>query len=99
MIDDPKSFMDTSATALIASVTYHIAVFRNNTSLIPSASRALKLVKNNVDADGWLQNTVNPITFHDPLPTAEHSPEGQAFILLLQAAWHSFSLHNNSRGL
>ena len=93
--------MDTSATALIASVTYRMAVFRNDTSLIPSASRALKLVKNNVDADGWLQNTVNPITFHDPLPTAEHSPEGhdQAFILLLQAAWHSFSLHNNSRGL
>lgn len=54
MIDDSKTFMDTSATALIASVTYRMAVFKNDTSLIPSASRALKLVKNNVDADGWL---------------------------------------------
>lgn len=99
VIDDPKSFMDTSSTALIASVTYRMAVFRNDTSLIPAANRALKLVKNNVDGDGWLQNTVNPITFRDPLPTTEHSPEGQAFLLLLQAAWHSFFLHANSRGL
>jgi hypothetical protein len=83
----------------MASVTYRMAVFRNDTSLIPSANRALKLVKNNVDADGWLKNTVNPITFHDPLPTAERSPEGQAFILLLQVAWHSFCLHANPRGL
>ena len=98
MIDDSKTFMDTSATALIASVTYRMAVFKNDTSLIPSASRALELVKNNVDTDGWLQNTVNPITFHDPLPTAEHSPEGQAFVLLLQAAWHTCSLHANPRG-
>ena len=70
--------MDTSSTALIAPVTYRMAVFENDTSLISCASHALKFVQNNVDADGRLQNivTVIPIMFHGPLPPAEHSPEG-----------------------
>lgn len=101
MIDE--SFMDTSSTALIAPVTYRMAVFEKDTSLISSASHALKFVQNDVDADGRLQNIVTvkgPIMFHGPVPPAEHSPEGQAFIFLLQAAWHSsFYLHANPCGL
>ncbi|KAF8974688.1 Six-hairpin glycosidase-like protein [Flammula alnicola] len=91
VIDDLTSFRDMSATALLASVTYRMAVFQNNTSLIGSANQALQIVKENVDADGWLQNVVDPITFHQPLLTSEHSPEGQAFVILLQAAWQAFS--------
>ncbi|KDR83455.1 hypothetical protein GALMADRAFT_274901 [Galerina marginata CBS 339.88] len=90
VIDDPTSFSDTSSTALLASVTYRMAIFKNDTSLISPANRALHLIKNSLQ-DGWLQNTVDPVTFHGPLPSGKHSPEGQAFVLLLQAAWQAFS--------
>jgi hypothetical protein len=91
LMTDPTSFSDMSATALLASVTYRMAVFPKNTSLIEPAIRALSIVKEHVDVDGWLQNTTDPITFQTPLPAGQHSPEGQAFVLLLQAAWQAFS--------
>lgn len=90
VIDDSTSFADTAATALLASVTYRMAVFKNDTFFIGSADRALNLIKSSVDADGWLRNTVDPLTFHQPLPIGKYSPEGQAFVLLLQAAWQAF---------
>ncbi|KAJ3505924.1 hypothetical protein NLJ89_g7157 [Agrocybe chaxingu] len=91
VIDNSTSFVDTASTALLASVTYRMAVFKNETSRIPVADRAFGLIRRSVDTNGWLQNVVNPITFHDPLPAGEHSPEGQAFVLLLQASWRAFS--------
>lgn len=67
-----------------------MAVFKNDTSLIGFADKALRLVNSSIDADGWLQNTVDPITFYDPLPIGKHSPEGQAFVLLLESARRAF---------
>lgn len=78
-----------ASTALMAATTYRLAVFKNDATLLSSANRAFKVVKLNVDRNGWLQNVVNPMTFHEPLPPHEHSPEGQAFVLLLQAAWEA----------
>ncbi|KAF5321835.1 hypothetical protein D9619_001048 [Psilocybe cf. subviscida] len=89
VIDDPTSFVDMASTALMAATTYRLAVFKNDATLLSSANRAFKVVKLNVDRNGWLQNVVNPMTFHEPLPPHEHSPEGQAFVLLLQAAWEA----------
>lgn len=93
VIDDPNSFVDTASTALLASVTYRMAAFTNDTSQIPAANKALKLIKNSIDADGWLQDTVNPYTFHTPTEQGSHSPESQAFVLLLHSAhkaWNDF---------
>ncbi|RDB20479.1 hypothetical protein Hypma_012481 [Hypsizygus marmoreus] len=93
VIDDPTNFIDTSTTALLASVTYRMAVFTNDNTSIPSANKALTLIKNSIDADGWLQNTTDPYTFHSPIQPGAHSPEGQAFVLLLHAAhvaWRKF---------
>lgn len=63
-----------------------MATFTNDTTLIPAADKALRLIKDNIDDQGWLQNTVNPYTFHSPNEPGAHSPEGQAFVLLLHAA-------------
>lgn len=86
VIDAPSSFPDASSTALLASVTYRMAAFTNDTTLIPAADKALTFIQNNIDEKGWLQNTVDPYTFHTPSKAGEHSPEGQAFVLLLHAA-------------
>lgn len=90
VIDDPKSFADTSSTALLASVTYRMAVFTNNTHLVSNANRAMDLIKDSIDDNGILLGTTNPYTFHTPSAPDEYSPEGQAFVLLLHAAWREF---------
>jgi len=90
VIDDPTSFVDTASTALMASVSYRMATINKTTVFVPAANRALKLIQENVDAQGWLGNTTNPYTFSEQLKEGEHSPEGQAFVLLLHAAWQAF---------
>ncbi|GLB33486.1 putative glycosyl hydrolase family 88 [Lyophyllum shimeji] len=93
VIDAPTSFADTSATALLASVTYRMATLTNDTSLIPVAEKAFAFVKDNIDGQGWLRGTVDPYAFHTPSAPDAHSPEGQAFVLLLVAArsaWKKF---------
>ncbi|KAL0949131.1 hypothetical protein HGRIS_009215 [Hohenbuehelia grisea] len=90
VIDDPTTFADSSSTALLASVTFRMAYITRNATLIPKATRALKLIKDSIDEEGWLQNTVDPLTFHTPSLPGEHSPEGQAFVLLLDAAWRAY---------
>ncbi|PPR02489.1 hypothetical protein CVT24_002038 [Panaeolus cyanescens] len=91
VIDDPSTFGDTASTALMAATTYRMAIFKNSTTLIPNADRAFKLINDSITPEGWLRNSVNPITFHDILPDSEHSPEGQAFVLLLEAAKRAFN--------
>ncbi|TFK73011.1 Six-hairpin glycosidase [Pluteus cervinus] len=90
VIDDPTSFADTASTALIASVTYRMAVFTHNDHLVSHANKALGVVKASIGQDGTLKGTTDPETFHEPISPGEYSPEGQAFVLLLQAAWKAY---------
>jgi rhamnogalacturonyl hydrolase YesR len=91
-LDQPGSFADSSSTALLAASTFRFASMTGNEKHIPAATRALQLIRNSVDSQGWLHNTVNPETFSSPSPPGQHSPEGQSFVLLLEAAvaaWQS----------
>ncbi|KAJ3829051.1 Six-hairpin glycosidase [Lentinula raphanica] len=90
-IDDPSSFADSSGTALLASVTYRMAVYTKDTSLIPYADKAFTLIQNSIDSNGWLRNTVDPETFDTPSAANSASPEGQAFVLLLQSAYRDYA--------
>jgi hypothetical protein len=63
------------------------------------ANKTLTLVGGNISPDGWVQNTVNPYTFNVPSNASEHSPESQAFVLLLQAAWNDWISTLPARGL
>jgi hypothetical protein len=85
-IDEPDSFPDTSSTALLAATTFRFASITGDRSHIPAAIRALKLVRDSVDNQGWLLNTVDPLKFSAPSGPGRHSPEGQSFVLLLEAA-------------
>lgn len=91
VLDEPStSFGDTSSTALLASSTYRLAALTDNSTHIPAANLALNLIESSVDSDGWLLNTVDPYTFSVPSAPGVHSPEGQAFVLLLQSAWRDY---------
>jgi len=91
VINDPTSFTDTSSTALIASVTFRLAVLKeDNSTYISNANTAYDFVRRNIDGDGWLRNTADPLTFYAPSSSSEPSPEGQSFVLLLEAAQRDF---------
>ncbi|KZT27040.1 Six-hairpin glycosidase [Neolentinus lepideus HHB14362 ss-1] len=91
-LDDDTSFADSSATALLASVTYRMAYITGDDTYLEAANRALALVEGSIDEDGWLTNTVDPYTFSSPTAPGSHSPEGQAFVLLLQSTWRDYWL-------
>ncbi|THH13889.1 hypothetical protein EW146_g6382 [Bondarzewia mesenterica] len=82
-IDDDMSFADTASTALLGSVTYRMATLTGNLTHVKAADKALKLIDDSVDSEGWLQGTVDPLTFNSPSAAGNHSPE---------AASASFSL-------
>ena len=83
------SFMDMSGTAFMAAVTYRLGVITDVASLIPNADKAFALVKNSIAADGRLQNVVNPYDFSTQY--YDVSPEGQAMVLMCQAAWRDYT--------
>ncbi|CAE6426019.1 unnamed protein product [Rhizoctonia solani] len=91
---DGSSFADSASTALLAAATYRLATHLESTgsnanidSAIASAARARTLVSRSIDADGWLQNVVDPWNF--PL-RGSRSAEGQAFVLSLEAAYRDY---------
>jgi len=100
-IDDSDSFADSSSTALLAATTFRFASIANNDTHIPAAIRALRLVRESVDSHGWLHNTANPLKISTPSRRDHHSPEGQSFVLLLEAAvseWESLHKNHSSHG-
>jgi hypothetical protein len=99
-IDQPDSFADTSSTALLAASTFRYASMTGDNTHIPAAIRALELIRCSINDQGWLNGTVDPLKFSSPSPPGEHSPEGQSFVLLLEAAvlaWCSSESEKSSR--
>lgn len=94
-IDDTTSFADMSSTALMAASTFRLAYLtsdRANLSLadarlLAAARKARSLIIQSLDGDGWLTNVVDPQDWHQ---SGSHSPEGQAFVLLLEASYQDW---------
>jgi hypothetical protein len=89
-VDQPYSFGDTAATALLAATTFRYSLLTNDGKHDAAAMLALSLVWQSIDQNGWLLNTVNPESWTQPTQNGAHSPEGQSFVLLLAAAWAVF---------
>ena len=78
---------------MLAAVTYRLAVLKEDfTTYIDNANAAYKYVSSNIDGDGWLRHTVDPETFDTLATTADPSPEGQSFVLLMESARRDFQL-------
>ena len=75
----------------MASVTFRLAVLREDDSAyISNADAAYDFVHRNIDDDGWLRHTVDPLTFYNLSDSNTPSPEGQSFVLLLESAQRKF---------
>jgi len=94
-LDQPNSFADSSSTALLAAATFRYASITGDNSHIPAAIKALQLVQDSVSGTGYLLNTVNPETFSTPSGPGQYSPEGQSFVLLLEAAVSAWKSQNH----
>ena len=84
---------------MIASATFRLAVLKgDNSTYISNANAAYDFVHGNIDSDGWLRNTVDPLTFYTLSNSSVPSPEGQSFVLLLEAARRDFQDWVESEG-
>ncbi len=86
-VDPGATFSDGGASALLASVAYRLAalgVIPDDGSLINTAEKIRLAVEAGVGSDGWLSPVSDPLTFTDK---GSQSPEAQAFVLLMEAAW------------
>lgn len=86
--DVPNSFSDAAGSALLASSAFRLATLdasssTDYSSILRSASTIRVTVNNHVGSSGWLSQVVDPLSFAQE---AQTSPEGQAFVLLLEAA-------------
>ena len=84
----------------MAAATFRYASITGDTGHVSAAISALQVVRNSVDIDGWLLNTVDPLSFSAPSGPGQHSPEGQSFVLLLEAAasdWQSSYINSGSK--
>lgn len=83
--DNSASFRDAASSALLAHSVYRLAHVKGWYDFIPQAEITRSAIaRSNINAQGWLQPVVDP---HSVSKEGEESPEGQAFVLLMQAAW------------
>ncbi|GAA99886.1 uncharacterized protein L969DRAFT_51234 [Mixia osmundae IAM 14324] len=89
--DTKYNFADAASTALMASATYRLAAMGYASAAnIDAAERGRMFVQQNVGSDGWLAHVVDPLSWNDMLTGSKHSPEAQAFVLLMSAAYRDW---------
>ena len=95
---DPNSglvyvFPESSGTALLAACTYRLATLAPWAISVEEADKARQYIVGKIGSDGWLEGVVNPLNWRAP---GEHSPEGQAFTLMLAAAYRDWKERNGN---
>ncbi|KAF8317435.1 hypothetical protein DL93DRAFT_2077100 [Clavulina sp. PMI_390] len=103
-INSTTCFEDSAGTALLAAGTFRLAQILHSWSRTPysfkgmtrapnvqAAEQARQYIVNHVDSTtGILSPIVNPLDWTSQLQGGGASPEGQAFILMLQAAYRDW---------
>ncbi|KAH0835728.1 Six-hairpin glycosidase-like protein [Lanmaoa asiatica] len=93
--DNSSTFLDASSTALLASTVYRLSLLWGVHTHLPQAEFSRKSLSTPANAsallhftaDGWLTPVVDPYSYPD---RGQDSPEGQAFIISMQAAWRDW---------
>ena len=108
----PKGFGEISGSSLLAATVFRMAVLRPDvfgTPYLLWADRIrIKLTAKDhngnphITKEGVVTPAVNPLNWNDPNPVRNGSPEGQAFVVILYAAWRDCILsdrciYNKSR--
>ncbi|KAF9512053.1 hypothetical protein BS47DRAFT_1486534 [Hydnum rufescens UP504] len=91
-VDNTTTFQEASGSTLMASTVYRLAVLQKKYQHIRQAENVRKAIfaanGSHIDSDGWLTPVVDPTSFS---VLGSHSPESEAFILLLQSAYIDWS--------
>jgi len=93
--DEPFTFLDASSTALLASTVYRLSLLWGVHTHLPHAELSRKSLSSSAGIsgwrhftnDGWLKPVVDPYAY--PYQ-GQDSPEGQAFVIAMQAAWRDW---------
>lgn len=85
-------FPEISGSTMLAAVAYRMAVLQPDmfgSSYVGWADGVRKTLggNNHVTNDGVVTPAVNPLNWQDTTPFTRGSPEGQAFVVLMYAAW------------
>jgi hypothetical protein len=90
--DDGSSFADAASATLLAASVYRLYALTGDASHLSAADSARqRLFATNgghVGGDGWLTPVVDPYNIGKQ---GQHSPEAQAFVLELHAAWRDWN--------
>ncbi|KAI0660119.1 Six-hairpin glycosidase-like protein [Cubamyces menziesii] len=94
--DDSSTFDDASSTAILASTVYRLALLAGVHTHLPQAEQSRKALATapsgpalvHFTSDMWLTPVVNPNQFGIE---GTQSPEGQAFIVEMHAAWRDWA--------
>ena len=93
-LGDDSWFGETSGTALLAATAYRMAVLRpdifGQDKYVSWAHEKRQAVFDRVDDDGFAMPQVNSLKHDSREPLKTGSAEGQAFLLLLGAAWRDY---------
>ncbi|GAA5881481.1 hypothetical protein JCM1840_001104 [Sporobolomyces johnsonii] len=96
-LDDATTFGDAAATALLTAATFRLAALGSNsngTSVMPllvAAETAYQTLTStnstslHVSAEGVLSPVVDPVSYGEQLEVGGVSPEGEAFVLLMES--------------
>jgi len=91
-IDQTDTFTDSSSTALLAAVVYRLVpLLPRVAKYIPAADKARAAIAASINDDGYLTNVVDPMNFGSQ---GGVSPEGQAFVLMMEAAYRDYVAWN-----
>ncbi|KAJ9091754.1 hypothetical protein QFC19_008964 [Naganishia cerealis] len=87
-IDNSSTFEDTAGSTLLAAVAYRLATMNLTTAHVGFANQIHSTVAaRHINSTGYLTGAVDPLSFGKQ---GTYSPEGQAFVLLMQAAYKDY---------
>ncbi|KAG9082940.1 hypothetical protein FRC07_014062, partial [Ceratobasidium sp. 392] len=93
--DNSSTFPDAASTALLAASTYRLSLVSGVHTHLPSAEHVHTIISTqHINSAGWLNPVADPHSFHDQ---GQQSPEAQAFVLQMHAAWNDW-VQDGSKG-
>lgn len=95
-LNESDTFTDAASTALLTSVSYRLAQMSISSATVQQAEQARTgLYKRINSSTGVLSPVVDPMSFKQE---GTLSPEGEAFVLLMEASWKDWKQQGGSSG-
>ncbi|KAM0786979.1 hypothetical protein ACM66B_002397 [Microbotryomycetes sp. NB124-2] len=98
-LNETDTFGDATSTALLTSVAYRLAQFDVTNEFLDQANVLRNKIYNSISTQtGILSPVVDPLNFGQRLSSGGISPEGQAFVLLMESAYRDWSRMSDQAG-